>query len=655
MHPKVSVVVAVYNAGENIEPLITSLEAQSLAADELEVIFVDDGSTDGTGERLRDLVATRPTWTVKTIPNSGWPGRPRNLGMDLASGEYVFFADHDDEFLPEALGRMFTMGRENGSDIVYPKLVRMGRPTPYWSLARGSVAVADPLGDVLTSRTVHKLYRRQFLTQCGARFPEGRVRVEDHNFTSQVLPHAKVISVLADYPCYRWIHRSDGSNISDAPSDVRAYWGDYAEVLRVAEREAGPGPLLDRLRVVAMQQAFSRVAPKEYLALSEEERQQMFDAIHCYVVEQFPAALDSKLPVLKRVRVQALRAGDWEQFESGQAQRVAIAFRPRLVDARWDQGRLELAVEVTLENLAGDPYELGFSGGQLVLPVAPGGTGRAPAESRVLLPADRGTVEVTVRHHRSGVEWPVATSQRLETLTVGGGAGLRVHAEASVDLTHGAFGAPLEDGIWSLIVRAQFLGESLAQAAPAPDGASIVNGPHAVAGRDAAVRRTANGRLVVRVTSDDGAGSLGPVRLSVRRARLADEELTLDLTAPEGEVGPWLAVRTRGQEEGGHSVPTHDGTATVSLGGTAPGDILDFYVHRGTPEQPLREARLRFGDAQADTHWPYRIYQTSKGSFSVKHVTTPRPEPKKPEPLLRRSVSRLRVARRSLTDRARGR
>ena len=654
MHPKVSVVVAVYNPGENIEPLITSLEGQSLAADELEVIFVDDGSTDGTGERLRDLVASHPTWTVKTIPNSGWPGRPRNLGMDLASGEYVFFADHDDEFLPEALGRMYAMGQDNGSDIVYPKLVRMGRPTPYWSLARVPVAVADPLGDVLTSRTVHKLYRRAFLTECGARFPEGRVRLEDHNFTSQVLPHATVISVLADYPCYRWIHRSDGSNSSEAPLDVRAYWGYYAEVLRVAEREAGPGPLLDRLRVVAVLQAFSRVAPREYLALSQGDRQEMFDALHAYVVEQFPAALDSELPVLKRVRVQALRAGDRNQFEAVQAQRAAIAFSPRLVEARWDQGRLQLAVEVTLMNEAGDPYELGCSGGRLFLPVVPGGTDHAPAESRVLLPEDRGTVEVTVRHQGSGVEWPVATSQRLETLTVGAGAGLRLHADADVDLAHGAFGTPLEDGTWSLIVRAQFLGESLAQAIPAPDGAPFPTGPHEVAGRDAAVRVTANGRLVVRVPDEDGAGILEPAPPSVRRARWADGGLTLDLTAPEGGVDSWLAVRTRGQE-GRRSVPIHEGTATVSLGGTAPGDIIDFYVHEGTRERPIREGRLRFGDAQADTQWPYRLYRTNKGSFSVKHVSTPRPAAKAPEPLLRRSMSKLRVARRSWLDRARGR
>ena len=102
-------------------------------------------------------------------------------------------------------------------------------------------------------------------------------------------------------------------------------------------------------------------------------------------------------------------------------------------------------------------------------------------------------------------------------------------------------------------------------------------------------------------------------------------------------------------------MPIHDGTATVSLGGTAPGDIIDFYVHDGTPEDPIREGRLRFGEAQANTHWPYRIYETNKGSFSVKHVTTPTPAPKQPEPLLRRSLSRLRVARRSVADRARPR
>jgi poly(ribitol-phosphate) beta-N-acetylglucosaminyltransferase len=84
---KVSVVVPVYNPGANIDDLLRSLAAQSLPADEYEAIFVDDGSTDGTGARLDALAAEQPNVRVEHIPNSGWPGRPRNVGTDLARGD----------------------------------------------------------------------------------------------------------------------------------------------------------------------------------------------------------------------------------------------------------------------------------------------------------------------------------------------------------------------------------------------------------------------------------------------------------------------------------------------------------------------------------------------------------------------------------------
>ncbi len=654
MNPKVSVIVAVYNPGTNIDRLIDSLGAQSLAADEFEVLFIDDGSTDGTGERLADVVATNLTWSVTRIPNSGWPGRPRNVGTDLATGDYVFFADHDDEFLPEALERMYTLGHANGSDIVYPKLVRVGRTTPYWSLAHRTLAVADPLGDVLGSRTVHKMYRRQFLQDCGARFPEGPVRLEDHNFSSQVLPHARVISVVADYPCYKWIHRSDGSNNSEAASEAHTYWAYYTDVVRVAERTAGPGPLLDRIRVVAMMQAFSRIPATGYLKRSEEARRQLFDAVHDYVVEQFPPALDQHLPVLKRTRVKALRSADREGFESLQRQRTQMTFHVKLAGARWEEERLRLALAVTVNDQAGGLFEFERSGGDLLVPRAAGSADEAPEGDRMLLSSDVGTAEVTVRHLRTGVEWPVATSYRLEQVPVGRGAGLSLHAEADIDPAHGFFGTPLEDGTWSLLLRVQFLGESLTRAVPATPGVSLPAAPQAVSERNAVVLRTGQGRLVLRVPAEVEDVALAPAPATVKQARWIDGQVKLDIGVPSGASALSLVVRTRGRE-GSHSVPLHDGTAMVAVDSTSPGDILDFSVHFGTTEQPGRERRLMFENGEATTHGQHRFYPTSSGAFSIKHV---RPS-KKEAPLTPRAVSSmapqwLRRARRSFRDRARG-
>ncbi len=120
MPVKVSVVVATYNSPPELAGLVESLDDQSLPADEYELIFVDDGSSDDTHDRLNALAAERSNMQVHRIPNSGWPGRPRNIGTRAASGEFLFFADHDDYLFPEALERMYAFAVENDLDVVHP-------------------------------------------------------------------------------------------------------------------------------------------------------------------------------------------------------------------------------------------------------------------------------------------------------------------------------------------------------------------------------------------------------------------------------------------------------------------------------------------------------------------------------------------------------
>lgn len=85
MSVKVSVVIPVYNPGKYIDPCIDSLLRQTLPADEFEVLFVNDGSTDDTRERLEKLATQHSHFRVITIPNSGWPGKPRNIGVAEAA------------------------------------------------------------------------------------------------------------------------------------------------------------------------------------------------------------------------------------------------------------------------------------------------------------------------------------------------------------------------------------------------------------------------------------------------------------------------------------------------------------------------------------------------------------------------------------------
>ena len=108
---KVSVIVPVYNPGANIDECIDSLLGQSLPSEEYELIFVDDGSTDETPARLDALAAEHDNVRVEHIPNSGWPGKPRNLGIEMARGEFVYFVDNDDWLGKSALNRLYDRAR----------------------------------------------------------------------------------------------------------------------------------------------------------------------------------------------------------------------------------------------------------------------------------------------------------------------------------------------------------------------------------------------------------------------------------------------------------------------------------------------------------------------------------------------------------------
>ncbi|QIM21470.1 glycosyltransferase [Phycicoccus sp. HDW14] len=125
--PKISLVVPVYNPGPNIRFLLDSLARQSMPAGEFEVVFVDDGSTDGTGESLRAECEKVAHFSYRRIENSGWPGRPRNVGTDLARGEYVFYADNDDVIPERGLELMHAYASTHRADVLVAREVGRGR------------------------------------------------------------------------------------------------------------------------------------------------------------------------------------------------------------------------------------------------------------------------------------------------------------------------------------------------------------------------------------------------------------------------------------------------------------------------------------------------------------------------------------------------
>lgn len=116
MEIKVSVIVPVYNTREYLDKCLMSLLNQTLK--EKEIILVDDGSTDGSGEVLEEYAQKYPEMKVIHTENGG-QGRARNIGIAAAKGTYLMFCDSDDYFREDAFEKMYHIALEGEHDLVY--------------------------------------------------------------------------------------------------------------------------------------------------------------------------------------------------------------------------------------------------------------------------------------------------------------------------------------------------------------------------------------------------------------------------------------------------------------------------------------------------------------------------------------------------------
>ncbi len=117
MQPIFSVIIPTYNGSRFIEQTIRSVLNQTFS--NLELIVVDDGSTDNTASIIEKLASEDKRIILKKIPNSGGPTIPSNLGISLAQGKYIAFLDHDDEWKQDKLEKVLKVFEENKKiDIV---------------------------------------------------------------------------------------------------------------------------------------------------------------------------------------------------------------------------------------------------------------------------------------------------------------------------------------------------------------------------------------------------------------------------------------------------------------------------------------------------------------------------------------------------------
>ncbi|MGQ7749768.1 glycosyltransferase family 2 protein [Streptomyces sp. WC2508] len=243
MKPRLSVVVPVHNVEDHLEDCLRSVAGQSVG--DIEVVLVDDGSTDGSTAIAKSFAAHDRRFRYVRRPNGG-PGAARNTGVRHTTPDvpYLAFVDSDDVVVHDGYARMLASLESTGSDLATGnvwQLTEQGRQQArqyHWltgSRARTHIG-RDPR--LLADRVAwNKVFRRSFWDRHAFAFPEGRLS-EDIPVTIPAHYLAGSVDVLHEHVHY-WRVR-EGS-IARRRTDVKGVRDRIAACEQVSAFLAGRG------------------------------------------------------------------------------------------------------------------------------------------------------------------------------------------------------------------------------------------------------------------------------------------------------------------------------------------------------------------------------------------------------------------------------
>jgi len=215
----ISVIVPVYNSVHYVTKCIESILAQT--HENLEIILIDDGSVDGSGEICDEMAKKDLRITVVHQTNQGLSAA-RNIGLFHASGEYISFVDSDDLLPPEAMSHLFFACQNSSADLIVGDchVLGSGSMGSYWRLENDEysrvaycIEMVEKTAGWLANVVWGKLFRHGIIKQNELKFRENVGTWEDSVFTLDYLAYAeKIINVKK--PVYSYFRYDEAERLT---------------------------------------------------------------------------------------------------------------------------------------------------------------------------------------------------------------------------------------------------------------------------------------------------------------------------------------------------------------------------------------------------------------------------------------------------------
>lgn len=291
--PKVSVIIPVYNTEPYLRQCLDSVVNQTLR--DIEIICVDDGSTDGSLSILKEYEQKDLRVTVISQPNEG-QSSARNNALRCARGEYIDFLDSDDYLAPDALEKALRAARENDLDAavfgVEPfyqsEWLARNPPVVYKQRAEATgvmtgvqyVKTAKDRGTYIVTAWI-ALWRRALLEKNGVTFKKGIIH-EDNLFSFQAYMAAERVMRIPDRLYHRRLREDSIMTSPVSAKNVIGYFTCAVGVMQYGLRNEDT----DKEREIRRE--YTRMIQetrRNYMAISDEERKKAF----------FPSEMENEL------------------------------------------------------------------------------------------------------------------------------------------------------------------------------------------------------------------------------------------------------------------------------------------------------------------------------------------------------------------------